>query len=80
MWLKGAFVVCCLLVFLAVVHCEAERGEAAAVEGSEDHELDRETRDLKDAETSVDEYEDEDVAVDEEKATVEREKRHRTST
>ena len=78
MLLKGAFVVCCLLVLLAVVHCEAEHDEAAAVEGSEDHELDRETRDLKAEEASVDVYED--VPEDEEKATLAREKRHCTST
>ena len=80
MWLRGAFVVCCLLVFLALVHCEAEHDEAAAAEGSEDHELARETRDLKEAEASVDEEEDEVVSEDEEKPTVEREKRHSTST
>ena len=80
MWLKGAFVVCCLLVFLALVHCEAEHDEAAAAEGSEDHELARETRDLKDSAASVDEYEDKEVPEDEEKATLQRAKRHRTST
>ena len=62
MWPKGALVVCSLLVFFALVHGEAGHEKAEQEVDVSEHELDRERRETKDVETSVDasatEYED----------------------
>ncbi|KAI0225087.1 hypothetical protein LSAT2_023956 [Lamellibrachia satsuma] len=71
MRLKGIFVACCLLVFLAVAHGEAGHDETEHVDDQE-YELDRERREAGDTETSVD-----GPAVEKgEGEVIDREKRH----
>ena len=76
MRLKGIFVACCLLVFLAVVHGEAGHDETEHVDDDQEYELDRERREAGDTETNVD-----GPAVEKGEGEVtDREKRHRMST
>ncbi|KAI0225085.1 hypothetical protein LSAT2_023954, partial [Lamellibrachia satsuma] len=71
MRLKGIFVACCLLVFLAVVHGEAGHDETEHVDDDQEYELDRERREAGDTETNVDGP----AAEKEEGKVIDREKR-----